>query len=131
MQLYGIFNIYLNEHIEHYHKQIWWQLERDKLYMMLDSIYVLGPEDGRSVASVVEREPIAILGNSLVYRAAAGAFLRVDGHEVPPPSMPTTGTRAPTRNPCESAFPRGGSMPRPCSTVARPWRNTTEAPRGS
>ena len=59
------------------------ELDRDKLYMMLDSVYVLGPEDGRSVASVVERDPIAIMGNSLVYRVAGGAFLGVDGHKSP------------------------------------------------
>lgn len=74
---------HLNEHIEYYHKIIWWSLDRDKLYMMLDSILVLGAEDGRSVASVVERNPIAIMGNSLVYRVASGAFLGVDSHESP------------------------------------------------
>jgi len=74
---------HLNEHIEYYHKLLWWNLDRDKLYMMLDSVYVLSPEDGRSVASVVEREPIAIMGNSLVYRAAGGAFIGADGHPNP------------------------------------------------
>src|SRR5262249_53107902 len=49
---------HLNEHVELYHKHIWWELDRDKLLMLLDGIYLLGPEDGRSVASVVEREPI-------------------------------------------------------------------------
>lgn len=71
---------HLNENLEHYLKHIWWGLDRDKLYMLLDTIYVLSVEDGRSVASVVERNPIAILGNSLVYRVAAGAHLGIDGH---------------------------------------------------
>ena len=74
---------HLNEHIEHYHKLLWWSLDRDKLYMMLDSIYVLNKEDGRSVASVVKREPIGIMGNSMVYRVAGGAFVGVDGHKSP------------------------------------------------
>lgn len=72
---------HLNEHVELYLKHIWWsELDRDKLLMLLDSIYALGPEDGRSVASVVEREPIGIMGNCLVYPVGAGAFLGVDGH---------------------------------------------------
>ena len=74
---------HLNEHIEYYTKAILWTLDRDKLYMMLDSIYVRGSSDGRSVASVVEREPVGILGNSLVYRVASGAFLGIDGHKSP------------------------------------------------
>ncbi|MEM7764661.1 MAG: hypothetical protein AAF290_11310 [Pseudomonadota bacterium] len=71
---------HLNEHLEHYHKQLWWGMDRDKLYMLLDTIYAVSEEDGRSVASVVERNPIAILGNSLVYRVAGGAHLGIDGH---------------------------------------------------
>lgn len=72
---------HLNEHMEYYHKHIWWNMDRDKLYMLLDTVYAVSEEDGRSVASVVERDPIAILGNSLVYKVAGGAHLRIDGHE--------------------------------------------------
>ncbi len=71
---------HLDEYTEYYHKMIWWNLDRDKLYMMLDGIK-LSPEDERSVASVVERNPLAVVGNSLVYRVAAGAFVGVDGHQ--------------------------------------------------
>ena len=74
---------HLNEHVEYYHKAIWWNLDPDKLYMMLDSVYVRDESDGRSVASVVEHEPVAIVGNNLVYQVAAGAHLGVDGHEDP------------------------------------------------
>jgi hypothetical protein len=74
---------HLNEHVELYTKLILASLDRDKLWMMLDSIYVRGKDDGRSVASVVEREPVGILGNSLVYRVASGAFIGVDGHKGP------------------------------------------------
>lgn len=72
---------HLNEHLEHYHKHLWWNLDRDKLYMLLDTIYAVSEQDGRSVASVVERNPLAILGNSLVYRVAGGAHLGIDGHK--------------------------------------------------
>jgi hypothetical protein len=72
---------HLNEHMEYYHKHIWWNMDRDKLYMLLDTVYAVSDEDGRSVASVVERNPIAILGNSLVYKVAGGAHLGIDGHQ--------------------------------------------------
>jgi hypothetical protein len=71
---------HLDEYTEYYHKKIWWSLDRDKLFMMLDGIK-LSPEDERSVASVVERNPMAVVGNSLVYRVATGAFIGVDGHQ--------------------------------------------------
>lgn len=74
---------HLNEHMEYYHKHIWWNMDRDKLYMLLDTAYVLSKADGRSVASVVERSPMAILGNSLVYRVAGGAHLGINGHQTP------------------------------------------------
>jgi len=72
---------HLNEHLEHYHKNLWWNMDRDKLYMILDTIYAVSENDGRSVASVVERNPIAILGNNLVYKVAGGAHLGIDGHQ--------------------------------------------------
>lgn len=85
--------IHLNANLVYYHKVIWWLMDRDELYMMLDGFtapygrrYENGKwiEDlGRSLASVVERDPIAILGNSLVFRVAAGAFLGIDGHDSP------------------------------------------------
>jgi hypothetical protein len=71
--------VHLNEHLEHYHKVIWWNMDRDKLYMLLDG-FRLSASDGRSLSSVVEREPLGILGNTLVFKAASGAFLGVDGH---------------------------------------------------
>jgi hypothetical protein len=71
--------LHLNEHVEHYHKVLFWSLDRDKLYMLLDA-FRLSATDGRSIASVVEREPIGILGNSLIFRVSAGAFIGVDGH---------------------------------------------------
>ncbi|RYU14814.1 hypothetical protein [Nocardioides iriomotensis] len=73
---------HLNEHREYYHKLIWWTMDRDLLYMMLDGYYVPGT-NGVSLASVVEREPIAIMGNALVYRVSAGSFLGMPGVDTP------------------------------------------------
>ncbi|MBU2952622.1 OmpA family protein [Marinobacter sp. F3R08] len=71
---------HINDNIHYYHKVLWWTMDRDELYMLLDG-FAISSSDRRSIASVVEREPIAILGNSLVFRVAAGAFLGVNGHE--------------------------------------------------
>ena len=85
--------VHLNANLVYYHKVIWWLMDRDELYMMLDGFtapygrrFVNGQwveDPGRSLASVVERDPMAILGNSLVFRVAAGAFLGINGHESP------------------------------------------------
>jgi outer membrane protein OmpA-like peptidoglycan-associated protein len=71
---------HINDNLHYYHKVLWWTMDRDELYMLLDG-FAISSSDRRSIASVVEREPIAILGNSLVFRVAAGAFLGVNGHE--------------------------------------------------
>jgi hypothetical protein len=85
--------VHLNANAMHYHKVIWWQMDRDELFMLLDGFTApygrrlengAWVEDtGRSIASVVEREPLGILGNSLVYRVAGGVFLGIDGHQSP------------------------------------------------
>lgn len=84
---------HLNSNLVYYHKVIWWLMDRDEMYMLLDGFTApygrhfengAWVEDtGRSIASVVERDPMAILGNTLVLRVAAGAFLGIDGHESP------------------------------------------------
>ena len=85
--------IHLNANLVYYHKVVWWLMDRDELYMMLDGFtapygrrFENGKwidDPGRSLASVVERDPVAILGNSLVFRVAAGVFLGIDGHDSP------------------------------------------------
>jgi len=65
---------HLNEHVEYYHKAIWWRMDRDRLLMMLDGFYIPGT-NSVSLASVVDREPIGIIGNSLVYRVGAASFI--------------------------------------------------------
>lgn len=84
---------HLNANLIYYHKVIWWLMDRDELYMLLDGFTApygrrfengAWVEDtGRSLASVVERDPMAILGNTLVMRVAAGAFMGINGHESP------------------------------------------------
>jgi hypothetical protein len=65
---------HLNEHVEYYHKLIWWCMDRDRLFMLIDGFYVPGT-NGVSIASVVERDPIAIVGNAIVFRVSSGSFL--------------------------------------------------------
>lgn len=73
---------HLNEHLEYYHKAIWWHMDRDRLFMLIDGYYV--PRTGGvSIASVVERDPIAIVGNSIVFRVSAGSFLGLDDITTP------------------------------------------------
>ena len=66
---------HLNENIEHYHRMIWWTMDRDRLFMLLDGFYVPGVKPETSVASVVERNPIGVAGNSLIFRVSAGCFI--------------------------------------------------------
>jgi hypothetical protein len=85
--------VHLNANLVYYHKVIWWLMDRDELFMLLDGFtapygrrFENGKwveDTGRSLASVVEREPMCILGNSLVFRVASGVFLGIDGHESP------------------------------------------------
>jgi hypothetical protein len=65
---------HLNEHVEYYHKAIWWYMDRDRLLMLLDGFYVPNT-NSVSIASIVDREPVGIIGNSLVYRVGAASFL--------------------------------------------------------
>jgi hypothetical protein len=65
---------HLNDNVEYYHKVIWWNMDRDRLFMLIDGFYVPGTKDV-SIASVVERDPIAIVGNAIVFRVSSGAFL--------------------------------------------------------
>ena len=65
---------HLNEHIEHYHHAIWWNMSPDRRYMLLDG-FVAPNSSGRSVASVVENELIGIVGNCMIMPVARGFHL--------------------------------------------------------
>src|SRR4029078_7716674 len=58
----------------YYHKAIWWQMDPDRRFMLLDG-FVAPNAGGRSVASVVENRLIGIIGNSLVLPVARGFHL--------------------------------------------------------
>jgi hypothetical protein len=73
---------HLNDHVEYYHKLIWWNMDRDRLFMLIDGFYVPGT-NGVSIASVVEREPIAIMGNAIVFRVSSGAFVGIGSIKTP------------------------------------------------
>ncbi|MFC4258546.1 hypothetical protein ACFOZ5_05785 [Marinobacter lacisalsi] len=71
---------HLNNNMHRYHRAIWLSMDRNELHTILDG-YALSDTDSRSLASVVEHQPIGVLGNSLIFRVAAGAFVGVDDHE--------------------------------------------------
>jgi hypothetical protein len=99
---------HLNEHLEHYHKVIWWTMDPDRRYMLLDG-YEAPNAGGRSVASVVENRLIGIVGNCLVMPVAPGNHLdptyRRDGdnrldlldHYAPTEPAPPMRVSVPTR----------------------------------
>ena len=66
---------HLNEYVEYYHKAIWWNMDRDRLFMLIDGFTVPKLDKAVSIANVVERDPIAFAGNSLVFRVSAGVFI--------------------------------------------------------
>lgn len=70
---------HVNEQLEYYHHAIWWTMDPNRRYMLLDGYVAPGP-DQRSIASVVENRLIGIVGNSLVLPVAHGVHLdpRVD-----------------------------------------------------
>jgi len=66
---------HLNEYVEYYTKAILWNMDRDRLFMLLDGFTVPSLKEQVSIANVVERDPVAVCGNSLVFRVSAGVFL--------------------------------------------------------
>lgn len=62
---------HLNEHLEYYHRAIWWSMDSERRYMLLDG-FVAPNANGKSVASVVENRLIGITGNCLVLPVARG-----------------------------------------------------------
>lgn len=98
---------HLNEHVEFYHKAIWWSMDRDRLLMMLDGFYVPGTNK-ISIASVVDREPVAILGNCLVYRVGAGTFIGHGKITTPAELYDAYAGREPAQDPLLISLPTDG-----------------------
>jgi hypothetical protein len=65
---------HLNEHLEYYHHAIWWTMDPNRRYLLLDGFEAPG-SGGRSIASVVENRLIGIVGNALVLPVANGVQL--------------------------------------------------------
>ena len=65
---------HLNANLEYYHHAIWWTMDPNRRYMLLDG-YEAPNAGGRSVASVVDNTLIGIVGNSLVMPVALGNHL--------------------------------------------------------
>jgi len=65
---------HLNANLEFYHHAIWWTMDPNRRYMLLDG-FVAPNADGRSVASVVDNTLIGIVGNALVMPVARGNHL--------------------------------------------------------
>lgn len=98
---------HLNEHVEFYHKAVWWSMDRDRLLMLLDGFYVPGTSNV-SLASVVDREPVAIIGNSLVYRVGGGAFLGYGNIRTPAELYALYAGREPAQDPLLLSLPTDG-----------------------
>ena len=62
---------HLNEFVEHYHQVIWWRMDPNRRFMLLDG-FTAPNSGGRSLASVVENRLISIVGNALVMPVAPG-----------------------------------------------------------
>jgi hypothetical protein len=73
---------HLNEHVDYYTKFKLWRMDHDRLWMLIDGFYVPGTNQ-ISIASVVERDPIAIVGNALVFRVSAGSCLGIGDIKTP------------------------------------------------
>lgn len=69
---------HLNDHLEHYHKALWLDMTPERRFLLLDGIILDGKGEGRSVASLVENELLAVVGNSLVFPVAPGLNLNPD-----------------------------------------------------
>lgn len=98
---------HLNEHAEHYHKVIWWNMDRDRVFMLVDGFEVPGA-NGTSIGSVIERDPIAIIGNSLVFRVSAGSFLGLGDIITPAQLYNYYATHQPVADPMLISLPTDG-----------------------
>lgn len=69
---------HLNSNIEHYNKVLWYRLDPDRRFMLLDGFNIpVYNQSGvlmgkRSLSSVVKNELISVTGNSLVFPVAGG-----------------------------------------------------------
>lgn len=68
---------HLNQHIEKYHGLIWMSMGPNRLFSLMDG-YIAPNSGGRSVASVVESQPLGVIGNNIILKVVPGA--NIDPH---------------------------------------------------
>lgn len=98
---------HLNEHVEYYHKAIWWRMDRDRLLMMLDGFYVPNTNNV-SIAGVVDREPLGIIGNCLVYQVGAASYIGYGAVKTPIDLYNLYAEKQPIRDPVLVSLPTDG-----------------------
>ncbi len=98
---------HLNEHVVYYTKAALWGMDRDQLLIMLDGFYVPNTNNV-SIASVVDREPVAIIGNCLVYRVGAASFLGYGKVTTPAELYNIYAQREPVSDPLLISLPTDG-----------------------
>jgi hypothetical protein len=104
-------------------------MDRDRLMMLLDGFYVPNTNNV-SVASVVDREPLGIIGNSLVYRVGAASFLGYGKVTTPAELYNVYAEKEPISNPVLLSLPTDGCTHRPSWTNASHSRSTSVASIG-
>lgn len=65
---------HLNQHIEKYHGLIWMSMDTNRLFSLMDG-YIAPNSGGRSVASVVESQPLGVVSNNIILKVVPGANL--------------------------------------------------------
>ena len=98
---------HLNEHVEYYTKAALWGMDRDRLLMMLDGFYVPN-SNNVSIATVVDREPVGIVGNCLVYRVGAASFIGIGNIKEPKDLYNLYVEKQPVRDPVLVSLPTDG-----------------------
>ena len=81
-------------------------MDRDRLFMMLDGFYLPGTKT--SIASLVERNPIAVAGNSLVYIVSPGSFFGTGDKETPEALFNYYNSRQAISSPMHISLPTDG-----------------------
>ncbi|MGE5398841.1 MAG: papain-like cysteine protease family protein [Ignavibacteriales bacterium] len=84
---------HLNSNLEYYNKVLWYTLDPNRRYLLLDGFNIevfndlIGGIVNKSLASVVKNELIGIAGNSLIFPVAAGVKLDRQNIIIRPPDV--------------------------------------------
>ena len=112
---------HLNEHSHRYHKLIWLTMDPDERYTILEGYKVRDGEEYRSVASLVERDPVAITGNALVFPISEGIFMKSTDFDEPHDLRTFYGVQQSPSEPMRISLPTGGlyaqALKDPCNAL--------------